>query len=142
MITTAIKAEKADPAHVSTAVESMKRLNRSAARLAVEAGVHGATDVTGFGLLGHALEMAEQAEARLRFVWDALPLLPGALDYAARWIFPGGASDNARFYESRVTFPHNLPEEHRMLIFDPETSGGLLLAVPAQRLPYGWPFGG
>jgi|YNPBryantNP2012_1023418.scaffolds.fasta_scaffold13962_3 selenide,water dikinase len=134
VITTALKAGKAKAEHVAAAVESMKRLNRAAARCAVAVGVRGATDITGFSLLGHALEMAEQGGVRLRFAWEAMPFLPGALEAAAEWIFPGGASDNAMFYESRVAFAPELGEEQRMLLFDPQTSGGLLLAVPAGRL--------
>jgi len=134
IITTALKGEVADPAHVAAAVESMKRLNRRAARLIQQVGVHGCTDITGFALLGHGQEMAEKSGVRLRFHTSKLPFLEGALQYAEDWLFPGGTCRNKDCYERWVDFAPSVSEEMQMLLFTPETSGGLLVAVPPEGL--------
>ncbi len=134
LITTALKGDAADPAHVAAAVASMKRLNRQAAQLLQESEVHACTDVTGFSLLGHAYEMAERSKARLRFHFERLPFLPGALEYAELNLFPGGACRNRDAYIGHVDFASALSEERRMLLFTPETSGGLLAAIPPGHL--------
>jgi selenide,water dikinase len=134
IVTTALKGEVADPAHVAAAVESMKQLNRDAARLIQEIGVHGCTDVTGFALLGHGYEMADKSGVRLRFHVERLPFVEGALQYAEEWLFPGGACRNQQCYEQWVDFAPDISEEMQTLLFTPETSGGLLVAVPPQEL--------
>lgn len=134
VITTALKQGLADPAHVDAATASMLRLNQAAARAMQAAGVHAATDITGFGLLGHAQEMAANSGVGLRFRLDTLPFLPGAHDYAAKWVFPGGAYNNERFYKPHVSFAAGIPDETQLLLYDPETSGGLLIAVAPGHL--------
>jgi selenide, water dikinase len=134
VITTAVKRDLADPGDVTAAIASMMRLNRTAAEAALAAGVHGATDVTGFGLLGHACEMAEAAGVRFRFSYGAMRWLSGALSYGEAGAFAGGASNNRRFFESHVTFADKLTDVQRMMLWDPQTSGGLLVAVPHQHL--------
>jgi len=134
IITTALKGQMADPAHVAGAVQSMKRLNRDAARFVQQIGVRACTDVTGFALLGHAHEMAERSDARLRLQFDALPFLDGAKQYADDNLFPGGSCNNRDAYEQWVDFPPGLSEEMQLLLFTPETSGGLLVAVPQEKL--------
>jgi selenide,water dikinase len=134
IITTALKGQAADPAHVAAAVESMKRLNRQAARVIQQVGVHACTDVTGFALLGHAYEMAEKSGVQLRFHLERLPFLAGALQYAEQQLFPGGTSNNQRAYEHAVRFGPGISEEMQWLLYTPETSGGLLVAVPPERL--------
>jgi len=134
IITTALKGEVADPAHVAMAVESMKKLNRQAAQLIQQVGVHACTDVTGFALLGHGQEMADKSRVRLRFYADKLPFLEGARQYAEDWLFPGGTCNNQRAYEHAVRFAPGISEEMQQLLYTPETSGGLLVAVPAARL--------
>jgi len=134
IVTTALKGEVADPAHVAAAVESMKKLNRDAARFIQEVGVHGCTDVTGFALLGHGYEMADKSGVRLRFHVERLPFVEGALQYAEEWLFPGGACRNQQCYEQWVDFAPGISEEMQTLLFTPETSGGLLVAVPPQEL--------
>ena len=134
IITTALKGEVADPAHVAAAVEGMKRLNRSAARLIQQVGVHACTDITGFALLGHGQEMAEKSGVRLRFYLERLPFLDGAKQYAEDNLFPGGSCRNQSAYEQWVDFAPGISEEMQMLLFTPETSGGLLVAVPPERL--------
>jgi selenide,water dikinase len=134
VVTTALKGEVADPADVAVAVESMKRLNRDAARLIGQVGPNACTDVTGFSLLGHAYEMAEKGSVRLRFFFDRLHFVDGALGYADDNLFPGGSCNNQRAYEACVDFAPSLSEEMQLLLFTPETSGGLLAAIPAEKL--------
>jgi selenide,water dikinase len=133
-ITTALKRELANPEDVAEAVSWMKRLNKTAAELAVEFKLHGGTDITGFSLLGHAWEMADVSQVGLRFYFERIPILQGARRYASEWIFPGGSSDNRLYYSEHVSFSPEVDEASQMLLFDAQTSGGLLLAVPASRL--------
>lgn len=134
IITTVLKADVAAPAHVAAAVASMKKLNREAAQIMQQIEVRAVTDVTGFALLGHGYEMAEKSDVRLRFHVEQLPFLEGAQEYADMWLFPGGTCDNERAYEHAVTFAPEIEEEMRQLLYTPETSGGLLAAVPPHRL--------
>jgi selenide,water dikinase len=130
IITTVLKADVAAPAHIAAAVDTMKRLNRQAARLLRGLGVRAVTDVTGFALLGHGYEMAETSGVRLRFHVGQIPFLEGAREYADMWLFPGGTCNNERAYEHAVTFAPGIEEEMQQLLYTPETSGGLLAAVP------------
>jgi selenide,water dikinase len=132
--TTAIKQAKASPEHIAEVVDWMTRLNRRAAELALQFGVRAATDITGFSLLGHAWEMASASGVAFRFEWEKLPFVSGAAEYAAQFIFPGGASDNRLYFEQHVRFSRPLEEEQQLLLFDPQTSGGLLLSVPAEQV--------
>ena len=134
IITTALKGGVADPAHVAAAVESMKKLNRQAARLIQQVGVHACTDITGFALLGHGYEMAEKSGAQLRFYVDQLPFLDGAVDYADQWLFPAGTCRNEQAYQHGVTFDPGVAEEMQQLLYTPETSGGLLVSVPPDKV--------
>jgi selenide,water dikinase len=93
--------------------------------------VRGATDITGFSLLGHGHEMAAAAGVGFRLYYSQLPFTRGAREYAEEFIFPGGASDNRLYYGQYVEFDASIDEASQMLLFDPQTSGGLLLAVPA-----------
>ena len=131
--TTALKRDQADPADVAEVVRWMQRLNRVASRLAVDSGVTGATDITGYSLLGHGLEMAAASGCALRIRADAVPFVNSARKYAQMGAFPGGAADNRLFYRGQVTFEAAISEPEEMLLFDPQTSGGLLLCVPAPR---------
>ena len=131
--TTALKQEKAEEAHVTEAIEWMSRLNKTAGELAVEFGVRGGTDITGFGLLGHAAEMAQASAVLLQFEFSKFPFLSGAKKYAERGIFPGGAFDNKSHFENVVTF-EELDEPSQMLLFDPQTSGGLLFGIAHENL--------
>jgi selenide,water dikinase len=134
IITTALKGQAAEPEHVAAAVASMKRLNREAARLIQEVGVHACTDITGFGILGHGYEMAAKSGVRLRLRADALPFLDGARRYADEWLFPGGAHNNKSYYHPHVRWTAQLTDEMQLLLYTPETSGGLLVAAPPERL--------
>lgn len=134
-ISTALKREIASADHVNEMVDSMKRLNRCAAQAAQQTGgIQSATDITGFGLLGHSMELAKSSNVRLQFQFDQLPFLAGARDYGANHIFPGGASNNAIHFGGNVTFAQEITDDQQMLLWDPQTSGGLLLAIPADRI--------
>jgi selenide,water dikinase len=134
-ISTALKREVADPTHVATMVESMKRLNRTATQAAQTiGGIKSVTDITGFGLLGHAQEMARASGHKFVFKMNQIPLLDGAMTYATDFIFPGGMSDNKMYFEKHVIFATTIPEHQQWLLWDPQTSGGLLIAVPSERL--------
>lgn len=132
--TTALKQEKVEEAHINEAIEWMSRLNKTASELAVEFGARGGTDVTGFGLLGHGLEMAKASGVSLRIEYPKIPFLSGARGYAEKGIFPGGAFDNKSYFEKSVKFDEKIDEPAQMLLFDPQTSGGLLLGVPREKL--------
>jgi len=132
--TTALKRGLADPTDVSEAVGWMKRLNKTAAELAVEFGLRGATDVTGFSLLGHGYELARASGVGLRFAFERIPFIRGAQRYAQEWIFPGGSYDNRQYFGPHVRFAPEIDEPSQMLLFDAQTSGGLLLAVPPEKL--------
>jgi selenide, water dikinase len=116
-------------ADLQAAVVSMRRLNRAASEALSETGVAAATDVTGFGLLGHGLEMARAAGVRLVFEGEALPVLPGALDLARAGVETGGATHNRRFVAPSLAVADDVPAELVTLAHDPQTSGGLLAAV-------------
>jgi selenide,water dikinase len=135
VITTALKRGVAEPADVDAAVQSMMRLNRAAAQAAQAVGVHAMTDVTGYSLLGHAREVAALSQVDIVLSYSALPWLPGAQRYAEADCFPDGANANRAYYEPHLTFPEDLPHAARMLLFDPQTSGGLLISVMASRAP-------
>lgn len=132
--TTALKQDKADETDVLEVVNWMKRLNRTASLLAVEFGLSAATDVTGFSLLGHAFEMADSSGVAIRFDYAQIPFVSGARKYAEMFAFPGGASDNRLYFSPHVEFEKSIDEAAQMLLFDPQTSGGLLLGVPQEKL--------
>jgi selenide,water dikinase len=129
IITTAAKGGVAEDAHLRGAVEQMLSLSREAARVMKQVDVHAVTDITGFALLGHSYEVAELSGVTLRFHVDGLPFLDGATQYADDWLFPGGSSCNKDAYEGHVSFASGIPDELQMLLFTPETSGGLLICV-------------
>ena len=132
--TTALKREQANPTDVAEAVKWMKKLNKVAAELAQDFDLHGGTDVTGFSLLGHGYEMAEASSVGIRFNFDKIPFISGAHNYAEQFIFPGGSYDNRLYFGSSVHFDPSLDEPSQMLLFDSQTSGGLVLAVPPDKL--------
>lgn len=132
--TTALKREVAEPQDVEEVISWMMRINADAASLAREFHLQAGTDVTGFSLMGHAWEMAEHAGLGLRIEYSKLPFVSCAAKYASQWTFPGGAADNKLYFEKHVRYPDPLSDEETMLLFDPQTSGGLLLGVPEQQL--------
>lgn len=132
--TTALKRGLAADEDVIEVVGWMKRLNRDAASLARERQLRCGTDITGYSLLGHSMEIAQASGVRLKFYYDQIPFTAGARRYAEMGTFPGGAADNRLYYSERVKFAPDIDEPAQMLLFDPQTSGGLLLAANAQAL--------
>ncbi|MFL5687031.1 MAG: selenide, water dikinase SelD [Chloroflexota bacterium] len=134
LIVSAAREGRTRPDDLAAAIESMRGLNRVASEILVGNGVVGATDVTGFGLLGHGFEMARASGARFAFEADALPSLPGALDLARAGVETGGAAHNRRFVSGALEVGRGVTAELVTLAHDPQTSGGLLAAVPVDRL--------
>ena len=132
--TTALKREQAEAKDLVEAVAWMKRLNKDAGQLANEFSLTGGTDITGYSLLGHAMEMADASGVTLQFDFANIPFISCARKYADMGCFPGGAFDNKMYFEARVAFADALDEQSRMLLFDPQTSGGLLLGVPKEKV--------
>ena len=133
VLTTAHKNGDISPEDLASAIASMVALNRGAARAAVAAGLHAATDVTGFALAGHAHEMAERSKVGIQLAATAVPLLPGARAHAERGVSFGGLERNTAYFlgEGHVRFAAKLDDATRRLMLDPQTSGGLLIGVPA-----------
>ena len=130
VISTALKRGIALPQHVEGAIASMLLLNRRACEEMLRQDTHGCTDVTGFGLLGHAREMALASGVTLEIEAAAVRFLPGALDYARAGAIPGGLNNNREFVGGCVAMPAGIPREVEDLLYDPQTSGGLLIAMP------------
>ncbi len=134
LTTTALKRDQADEPDIQEAVRWMSRLNRSASELAVEFDLRAGTDVTGFGLLGHGYEMAKSSGVMLDIRFTQVPFLKGARKYADRGAFAGGLMDNRAYFGPQVKFDAGISEVQQMTLFDPQTSGGLLLGVPADKM--------
>jgi len=146
VISTALKKDRATPASLQAAIASMSELNRAASEalqeLQEKAGtaspIHAVTDVTGFGLLGHTREIALGNPERdieavsLEIDHSAIPYLPGAVDAAREGFLPGGLKNNRDFIGDCVGFAGRVPQENRDLLFDPQTSGGLLIAISSE----------
>jgi len=131
IISTALKAELVEPATVSAAVAAMRTLNRAAAEAMEACAVHACTDVTGFGLIGHACEMIEESPLGIRISAADVPLLPQVQSLAEMGLLPAGLHRNRDFRAGSVTVADGVPLPLQDLLFDPQTSGGLLIAVPA-----------
>lgn len=132
--TTALKRELAAPEDVNEVISWMTRLNARAGQLANAFDLRGGTDITGFSLLGHGYELASSSGVGFRLRMGQIPLVGCARKYAEQWTFPGGATDNRLHFGPFVHFAPEISEMEQMLLFDPQTSGGLLLSVPANRL--------
>jgi selenide, water dikinase len=133
ILATALKRDALLEAGMADAVRSMRTLNAGAARAALEVGVSAATDVTGFGLVGHLLNLLEASRVGAELAFDTLPTLPHARNLAARGFIPGGTTRNLEAAAERVTWAPDLSETDRWLAVDAQTSGGLLLAVPPEN---------
>jgi selenide, water dikinase len=131
VISTALKAGHAEPAWHEAATKSMTTLNKLAAEVATEfdAEVHGGTDVTGFGLIGHVREMVLAGKVSVRIDAAKVPVLPGALECVRAGYIPGGLNTNRDFAECLVEYGPGVDDATKALLFDPQTAGGLLLAV-------------
>ena len=132
--TTALKREQVDEKDVKEVVTWMIRLNKTAGQLAADFNLRGGTDITGFSLLGHGWEMSNAANVKLEFDYNKIPFVSCARKYAEKGAFAGGLFDNQSYFASHVQFDKSLDEPSQMLLFDPQTSGGLLLGVPQEKL--------
>jgi selenide,water dikinase len=137
VISTAIKKGEAKPEWIDAAIKSMTTLNAKAARIAAgdRFAVHAATDITGFGLIGHSREMAAGSEVSLRIDCSRVAALPGALECIRAKFIPGGLNANRHFAECMVAYGESVSEERKALLFDPQTAGGLLLSVSSGESP-------
>jgi len=133
VLTTALKRDLLSEAELAPAVAAMTTLNAAAARAMLAVGVHAATDVTGFGLLGHLHSLLEASGAAAEVTAQAVPLLPHARDMAARGAVPGGTQRNLTSLADAVSFAVGVEETTRVLLCDAQTSGGLLIAVPPDK---------
>ena len=133
VITTAAKFDACSPERLDTAIASMCRLNAAAARAARQHQARAMTDITGYGLVGHALEMARAGAVDFHFQLATIPWLPGAEEYAAAGHLPGGIARNREYYGQDVHTPASISAPHYDLLYDPQTSGGLLISLPAQE---------
>lgn len=129
VISTALKRGIARAEHLETSIASMLALNRAAAELMVETNAHACTDVTGFGLLGHAREMAAASSVTLEIDPSCIDILPGALEYAAAGCIPGGLKNNREYVAPCVEKTKDLADGLENLLYDPQTSGGLLISI-------------
>jgi selenide,water dikinase len=132
--TTAIKREKADAASITEAKNWMKTLNNNASQIAVDLQLKAATDITGFSLLGHAYEMASSSGVRINIFANEIPFLSQARMYGEAGYFAGGAADNRMHYSQFIQFDKSIDEVTEMLLFDPQTSGGLLIACAKEKI--------
>lgn len=134
VIATAIKKAAASPDVINAAVSSMATLNRGAAEAMIAVRAHAATDITGFGLLGHLRSMARASRVAARIDASAVPILPGALDLARAGHIPGGTRRNLADLEADVAFADDVDSMLRIVLADAQTSGGLLIATPPGRV--------
>jgi len=135
LITTALKVTGIPDSLYQRVVQVMTTLNREASEIMREVGIHACTDVTGFGLLGHAYEMAQGSGVSLRIFSSRVPLLEEALLYAQKGFIPGGNWANRSFLKPHIQVAKNISDELLTALHDPQTSGGLLIAVPARKAP-------
>jgi selenide,water dikinase len=130
VISTALKRGMASDDYVQASIDSMLQLNRAACEALLDSAVHGCTDITGFGLLGHAREMACGSGVTLEIQADSVRFLPGAVEYARAGAIPGGLKNNREFVSCAVELTRELSIEIESLLYDPQTSGGLLVSLP------------
>lgn len=133
VLTTAIKADMTTPEEVEEASRVMAALNRAASEVMVEVGVSACTDITGFGFLGHLYEMVRFSGVSATVYAEKIPLLKSAKEYASMGLLPAATYENVEYVGSAVSFPENFDEDLKLLLFDPQTSGGLLIAVPEEK---------
>lgn len=133
IISTALKSGKVDDQTVARFTECMATLNSTPARLMLAEGVHACTDVTGFGLLGHISQLAQNSEVCLRINPALIPLLPRVEELARQGLCPGGVGRNRDFYSACVTIDGNVPADIQDILYDPQTSGGLIIVLAADR---------
>jgi len=133
ILSTALKAGKVDKDLVAVMTKSMATLNKIASELMQQVGVNACTDVTGFGFLGHASQMAESSHVAMKVNSDSIPVFAEVAEFAQKGLCPGGLHRNREFYGKKIEFSEQVPEYMRDILFDPQTSGGLLISVAAEK---------
>ncbi len=133
IVATALKGGMASEEAIRKIVESMATLNRTASEWMIKCGAHACTDITGFGFIGHALEMAIASGVGLMIEAEAVPVFPEALEYAKIGLVPGGAHANRQFFSCKVEMSSNLSDLLLDILYDPQTSGGLLISLPKDQ---------
>jgi selenide,water dikinase len=133
IIATALKGQMASEEAVQKIVESMVTLNKTASEQMKKLGAHACTDITGFGFLGHALEMATASRVGIVVQAKAVPVFPEAMEYAKLGLIPGGAYSNRDFFSCRVEMDSSVPPLLGDIFYDPQTSGGLLISLPSGK---------
>lgn len=134
ILNTAIKADMVSGDIYKKAVETMSYLNKDACEAMLEVGINGCTDITGFGLLGHAFELAQGSGVSLEIWSDCLPIIKESVELARMGIIPAGTYKNEGYLSGHVHFADSINQETRDIMFDPQTSGGLLISVPEEKL--------
>lgn len=133
IINTAIKASLVSDDLIERVSKSMATLNRTASELMQEIGVHACTDITGFGLLGHAAQLAERSQIALELQLESIPCFTEVTDFARQGLCPGGLYRNKDYYNERIQFADNTPEYVKDILFDAQTSGGLLICLAPDK---------
>jgi selenide, water dikinase len=130
VMSTALKNRLINDTEMSQVIRSMTSLNKTAAELMIELGAHACTDITGFGLIGHASHLIQEGEAGIELKLSAIPYFPGVIEFLKKEVYPGGLGRNREFYSTQVEYQTQISDYHRNILFDPQTSGGLLIALP------------
>jgi selenide,water dikinase len=133
IINTAAKANQASEGIVEKAIEQMATLNKTASEIMQRIGIHACTDVTGFGLLGHASEMIQNGDIGLELYYSTIPTISGTVEFAQNGFIPGGTSRNREYRANTIEFAEDVPEWASDILFDPQTSGGLLMAISDEK---------
>jgi selenide,water dikinase len=133
VMSTALKNRLISEKEMKEALKSMTALNKIAAELMIEMGAHACTDITGFGLIGHASHLIQEGETGIEFDFSAITFFTGVMELSQKKVYPGGLGRNRDFCAPNVEFKGRIPEYKRNLLFDPQTSGGLLIALPPEK---------
>jgi len=134
IISTAVKQDKASEEDTELVIVSMAKLNKTASELMVKYGAHAATDITGFGILGHAYEMAAASQVTLEIEYAKLPLLNNVIKYAEMGAITGGANANEEYLQDKIELPKGMDRPETDILYDAQTSGGLLIALDDSRV--------
>ena len=133
IVATALKQKISSPEELDAMVKSMVQLNKYAADVVAGYSVNAMTDITGYGLVGHMLEMLDASFMDAKIFVDQLPVLPGTYKYAEQKVIPGGLLSNRKFYKPRIAIGAGVTRLEELLVVDPQTSGGLLISIPGEK---------
>ena len=134
LVISAIKANKASEEHISLVTQCMVQLNKTASEVMLEVGVNSCTDITGFGLMGHGLEMADASKVTLFFFAERIPIFDGCERYVKMGLIPGVSKLSKIYLQDKIRIDPRVREEHKDIVFDAQTSGGLLISVPKEKV--------